>query len=114
MKRSELDIVLKELTEQIYNLLGDKLDKVVLYGSYARGDNTEESDVDVLVLTNMAPEENRKILWTLNKIFSRVGLEHDILLSMFLLDKKAFHARKPILPFYQNIEKDGIVVYAVP
>ena len=87
MKRSELDIVLKELTEQIYNLLGDKLDKVVLYGSYARGDNTEESDVDVLVLTNMAPEENRKILWTLNKIFSRVGLEHDILLSMFLLDK---------------------------
>ena len=114
MKRSELDIVLKELTEQIYDLLGDKLDKVVLYGSYARGDNTEESDVDVLVLTNMEPEENRKILWTLNKIFSRVGLEHDILLSMLLLDKKAFHARKPILPFYQNIEKDGIVVYAVP
>ena len=74
MKRSELDIVLKELTEQIYDLLGDKLDKVVLYGSYARGDNTEESDVDVLVLTNMEPEENRKILWTLNKIFSRVGL----------------------------------------
>ena len=62
MKRSELDIVLKELTEQIYDLLGDKLDKVVLYGSYARGDNTEESDVDVLVLTNMEPEENRKIL----------------------------------------------------
>ncbi|MGM9570547.1 MAG: nucleotidyltransferase domain-containing protein [Phascolarctobacterium sp.] len=112
MKRSELDIVLKELTEQIYNLLGDKLEKVVLYGSYARGDNTEESDVDVLVLTNMAPEENRKILWTLNKIFSRVGLEHDILLSMFLLDKNSFHARKPILPFYQNIEKDGVVVYA--
>ena len=55
MKRSELDIVLKELTEQIYDLLGDKLDKVVLYGSYARGDNTEESDVDVLVLTNMEP-----------------------------------------------------------
>ena len=92
--------------------MGDKLDKVVLYGSYARGDNTEESDVDVLVLTNMEPEENRKILWTLNKIFSRVGLEHDILLSMFLLGKKAFHARKPILPFYQNIEKDGVVVYA--
>ena len=62
MKRSELDIVLKELTEQIYDLLGDKLDKLVLYGSYARGDNTEESDVDVLVLTNMEPEENRKIL----------------------------------------------------
>ena len=112
MKRSELDIVLKELTEQIYDLLGDKLDKVVLYGSYARGDNTEESDVDVLVLTNMEPEENRRILWTLNKIFSRVGLEHDILLSMFLLGKKPFHARKPILPFYQNIEKDGVVVYA--
>ena len=46
------------------------------------------------------------------KSSSGVGLEHDILLSMFLLDKKAFHARKPILPFYQNIEKDGVVVYA--
>lgn len=112
MKREELDIVLKELAAQILDLLGDKLCSVVLYGSYARGDNAEDSDVDVLVLTNAGPEENRKFFWSVNKIFSRIGLEHDILLSMFLLDKKSFHARKPVLPFYQNIEKDGVIVYA--
>lgn len=112
MQRSELDIVLKELAAQIYDLLGDKLDKVVLYGSYARGDNTDDSDVDVLVLTKMNREENRKAFWQLNKIFSRVGLEHDILLSLFLLDTEAFYGRKAILPFYQNIEKDGVLVYA--
>lgn len=112
MQRRELDMVLKELAVQIYALLGDKLDKVILYGSYARGDNTDESDVDVLVLTNMNQEENRKAFWQLNKIFSRVGLEHDVLLSLFLLDAESFYARKEILPFYQNIEKDGVLVYA--
>ena len=62
MKRSELDIVLKELTEQIYNLLGDKLDKVVLYGSYARGDNTEESKPYPLSRTFLREREKQQFL----------------------------------------------------
>lgn len=111
MQRKNLELVLKNLTARVYALLGDKLDRVVLYGSYARGDNSEDSDVDILVLTRISAAETKKYNRELNKIFSRVGLENDILLSMFLLDKDAYLYWLPAMPFYQNIEKDGVVLY---
>ena len=112
MDRETLSLVLVELADSIHSLLGDRLDRVVLYGSYARGDNSRESDVDILVLTDLTPEENRNFRRDLNRIFSRIGLKHDILLSMFLIDRKSYENRMEVMPFYQNIERDGVVVYA--
>ena len=112
MGRDALAAVLDELANNLHGLLGDKLDKIVLYGSYARGDNSGESDVDILVLTDLSPEENRKLRREVNRMFSRIGLKHDVLLSMFLIVKKAYEEWMAVTPFYQNIEKDGVVIYA--
>lgn len=103
--------VLQKLTPQIQQLLGDKLNKIVIFGSYAQGDNTEWSDVDILVLTNITPQENNAIFHELNRLFSRLGLEHDILLSLCLIDKASYDIRKEFQPFYKNIEKEGVVLY---
>ena len=111
MNKTDLTKVLQELTTQIQQLLGDKLTKIVLFGSYARGDNTEWSDVNILVLTNMSPQENKAIFHELNKIFSRLGLEYDILLSLCLIDKASYDSRKEFHPFYQNVEKEGVILY---
>ena len=42
MQKKELEIILQNLTAQISSLLGDKLDRVALYGSCARGDNIDD------------------------------------------------------------------------
>ena len=112
MERENLTIILAELADNIQTLLGEKLDKIILYGSCARGDNTQESDIDVLVMTVCNPEENRKFRRDLNRIFSRVGLKYDVLLSMFLIDKTSYEKRMDVMPFYQNIQKDGVTIYA--
>lgn len=48
--KSELKIVLQEVENASKQLYGDKLNKIILYGSYARGDNTEESDIDIMII----------------------------------------------------------------
>jgi len=49
--------VLDEITERICaaakEVLGEKLEKVLLYGSYARGDYDEYSDIDIFVLADI-------------------------------------------------------------
>ncbi len=58
------------LAGEVRELLGDRLDRIVLFGSRARGDVHEESDIDVLVLTrDKLPVELRKRLsWTATDI----------------------------------------------
>ncbi len=46
--RSELQALLREVSHASSKLYGDKLNKIILYGSYARGDQTEESDIDIM------------------------------------------------------------------
>ncbi len=45
--KSTHDIIL-EFSQQIKHILGRNLTKIILYGSYARGDYRENSDIDIL------------------------------------------------------------------
>ena len=59
--KSTHDIIL-EFSRQVKRILGTKLTKVILYGSYARGDYKDNSDIDIMVLTTLTDEEIDKII----------------------------------------------------
>lgn len=54
------DIIL-EFAHQVRMLFGNSLSKIILYGSCARGDNNENSDIDIMLLTSLTDEEIEKI-----------------------------------------------------
>jgi predicted nucleotidyltransferase len=107
----KLNIITKEITQSIKNLLGDKLDKVILYGSYARGDYDEYSDLDIMVLADI---ENDKSWLYRDKLYdttSELALEHDILITVKIKNNQFFYEHEPIIPYYQNVLGDGIELY---
>ena len=53
----KVNSVLKQFIEDVSNLLGDRLKKVILYGSYARGDYDKNSDLDIMILTDLNEQE---------------------------------------------------------
>lgn len=53
--------VVYRFSVQLRRLLGDKLSKIILYGSYARGDYRKYSDVDVMILVKMSDAEIKRI-----------------------------------------------------
>lgn len=109
--KSELQTVLEQVKNASQKLYGDKLNKIILYGSYARGSQTEESDIDIMIILNCNMDEIKKLRSKTAEMSSDISLEQGVFLSVLLRDKKHFDENADILPFYRNIEKEGIAVY---
>jgi predicted nucleotidyltransferase len=108
--RTTLDIITGKVVQAVRDSLGNKLDKIILYGSYARGDHVDESDIDIMVLADIPAEDANRLDMT--TFTSRFGLEHDVVISLFIKDCETFNKYLPIMPFYQNVMKDGVVLSA--
>ena len=92
--------------ERIY---GNILVSVILYGSTARGDDTDESDIDVAVI--LKPGESRKMFEALTDDMVDLELACDKLVSIVRIDSEKFNEWSDVMPFYRNIKKDGIVLW---
>jgi predicted nucleotidyltransferase len=107
-----IDEISRRIVEESRRVFGDKLDKVILYGSYARGDFDEESDIDIMILADIPAEE----AWVYNSdiisLTSRLGLEHDVLISPFVKDCATFYKYLSVEPFYLNVIRDGVELVA--
>lgn len=108
---NNVENALQEFIKQVCISLGSNLDSIILYGSYARGDNRTDSDVDIMVLLKGSKEDVREYRNALNIISSRVGLKYDLLLAVVVKDKKSFEQKMPVLPFYKNVKKEGKIIY---
>ena len=106
-----ISAVTEELRRNTQNVLGDKLRKIILYGSYARGDYKEYSDLDIMVLADVDELESKTLESEIDRTASDIGLEHDIIVSVLLYDEKLFMSRLPISPFYRNVLSEGVEIY---
>lgn len=107
--KSLLDNLLLKLTDYSRELFGEKLKHVVLYGSYARGDYDDESDIDVMIMVDMTPQELSKYRWDLSCFCADLNVEHNVLIVSKLQSVQLFEQWKNTLPFYKNVFKDGVM-----
>ena len=103
------DIIL-DFSRQVKRILGDKLSKVILYGSYARGDYRENSDVDIMILTTLTDDEIKKIETSIFDLAFDFQIEYGIDISVIIKNEEHFVHWLGALPFYDNVEKEGIVL----
>lgn len=107
----QIMIITKEIVDEVIQLLQDNVYKIVLYGSYARGDFTTESDIDILILLNCSKEKVMQYRKQISRLSSRIGLKNDIEVSLLLRDRETFERGKNTLPFYKNIKEEGVEIY---
>jgi len=94
------------------DIFKDSLTDVILYGSYARGDYDEESDIDIVALVDMDRMELKKYFKQVVELSSEINLEYGVMLSPSVLPYKEYEKYKNDLPYYSNIQSEGIVLNA--
>ncbi len=109
---NELNIIVRELAKIYQEVYADSLVKVVLYGSYARGDFSNESDVDVVAIVKGVRENLQKQLRTVWDASSEMELEYGIIISPTVIPLEEFEKYRDDIPYYRNIEREGVEIVA--
>lgn len=104
-----LSSCIKSLVRYTKDAFGDNLNSIILYGSYARGEQTEESDVDIAI--RLKSGYSKKTLDKLLDFVSGKEIECGKVLSVIDIDDKKYNEWKDTVPFYKNIEKEGIILW---
>ena len=96
--------------QEIRNVLGEDLKKVIVYGSYARGDYREGSDVDVMVLTSLTYEVIKPVEYKLYDVAFDFLMEYGVDIRIIVKNEEHFNYWLGALPFYDNVVKEGVVI----
>ena len=99
--------VLKKLKKGLLQIYGEQVDRILLYGSRARGDAREDSDIDILVV--LKDDFNYSEMLRLSSDFAAsLSLENDVVISRAFVSKEQFEHRQT--PFLMNIRREGVPV----
>ena len=107
---SQLESINHKIVACYRNAFGRDLQKVILFGSYARGDYDPESDIDYTAIVH---GERRSLQSKMNQIWdasAEIGLENDVVISPTVIPAEEFEKYRYTLPYYRNIDKEGIPV----
>ena len=109
---NKINNIIQEFTKKANELLGNRIKKIILYGSYARGDFNSSSDIDIMILTDLTDDE---IVEYRHKIYDiafdiEFDNEFDITLSPLVKNIDKFNYWLQALPFYMNVQKEGVVL----
>ena len=102
--------ILVLFSQEVKEILGCDLRKIIVYGSYARGDFSENSDIDIMILTSRSEEEIQSVEYELYDVAFDFLMEYGVDISVIVKNEEHFNYWLGALPFYDNVEKEGVVI----
>ena len=97
--------IIYQFSQQLKDIMGSKLIKVIVYGSYARGDYNSSSDVDVMILVKMSDNEIKKIENQVYDLAFDIEMDTGVDISPIIKNEEQYEYWLDTLPFYKNIHE---------
>lgn len=104
---NQLQSILNQYQDYLKQHYQDKLVKVIIYGSQARGEAKADSDIDLLIVLKDPVNSGEEIDRT-GEFTSDFCLEHDVVISRAFVSLSQFNQES--LPFFRNVHREGILV----
>lgn len=107
MKHKDLETIILIAQQWFDEHYQDALDTLVLYGSQARGDAKEDSDIDILVVLNRTFDYREEIKKT-SEFIANLSLEYDTVISRAFVSAERY--QKENSPFFLNVRREGRIL----
>ena len=98
-----------ELIQGLLSILSTQMIQVTLYGSVARGTDGPESDVDIALFVSHRLNSQQED--ALSALIVDLNLKYNKVFSLIDIDQQTYLKWKNVSPFYQNVDKEGIVLW---
>lgn len=105
MTDAELKSILTELKQRLSDLYGERLAQLVLYGSQARGDAEDGSDIDVLVVLRGEVNTSRE-LDTVGDVVYDLSYRHNTVVSCAFVTEERYARDEG--PLIRNVHREGV------
>ena len=103
--------IAEDIKKEITAALGDGAKKIVLYGSYARNEQTSDSDFDIVVLYDEKRSPRALLRRKLANVRVELSLKYDLVVSILLKDYHRYLRYRETVPFYSAINREGIALH---
>jgi predicted nucleotidyltransferase len=97
--------ILKEFREELEKLYENRLKTIILYGSWARGEATEDSDIDVLIVLEGKVIPGKEIDRMID-IITEINLKHGVLISVYPISEDDYSTINS--PLLINVRREGV------
>ena len=102
--------IVYSFAQQLNLIYGESLKKIVVYGSYARGDYNNNSDVDIMILVDSSEVQIKKRFNDVCDLAFDYELKYGIVISPLVKNEEHFMKWSETLPFYRNVKLEGVAV----
>ena len=103
----DLSKILPDLKARLRERYGDRLVKLVLFGSHARGQATEDSDIDVLAVLKEIKNAGDE-LFQASEDAADVSFDYDTLIGLVLASEGEYLTRNT--PLLLNVRREGVEI----
>lgn len=108
----EVRTIIAQLREKLANIFPQEQFDIILFGSYARNDADNESDIDVMFLVNSSRQTIQEKHWQIGEAAAEVLMDFGIVVSPIVENRAYYHANADLLPFFRNVQREGVRIVA--
>ena len=100
MNQNLIDRVIIEFTEMVQKNIGEGVVQCRLFGSCARGDFSDYSDIDIVLLTNCDREESEQYTEILSDIVTELAMKYYVVVNALCIPFKEYEEKKSWYDFF--------------
>ena len=108
----EVRAIIARLRESLESIFPHEQFDVILFGSYAREDADDGSDIDVMFLVDSSRQTIAEKYWQVGEAAAEVLMDFGIVVSPIVENRAYYHANAELLPFFRNVQREGVRIGA--